>query len=95
MWAHGRVASYALCFLVFQVKLINSRTSWRLSADRVIKATQFPSSLDDDPVFDILATTANLGGGQGWSKTASSENHEKLQVYCNEYNNFVAGDHER
>lgn len=95
MWAHGRVASYALCFLVFQVKLINSRTSWRLSADRVIKATQFPSSVEDDPLFDILATTASLGGGQGWSKTASSENREKPQIYCNEYNNFVAGDNER
>ncbi|XP_015119296.1 uncharacterized protein LOC107042663 [Diachasma alloeum] len=95
MWADRRIASYAICLLVFQVRLSNSRTSWRLSADGVVKATQFASSVEDDLVFDILATTVSSSNGQGWSKTAATENREKLQVYCNEYNSFVTGNPDR
>lgn len=86
-WAEGR---YALCLLILQVKLTNSRTSWRLNAaDKVVKTTDFVSAIDDDPIFDILASSVVTGNGQGWSKTATPDKHEKVQIYCQECKGFA------
>lgn len=86
-WIDGR---YALCLLILQVKLTNSRTSWRLNAaDKVVKATDFVSAVEDDPIFDILTNSVVTGNGQGWSKTATAEKHEKVQIYCQECKGFV------
>ncbi|XP_014210318.1 tetratricopeptide repeat protein 17 isoform X2 [Copidosoma floridanum] len=95
--ARGCVASYALCFLVIQVKLSNSRTSWRLNADKVVKisAPQDTASMqpipEDDPILDILTGSTSLDNGQGWSRSAapSSTTVDKLQVYCNECKGYV------
>lgn len=88
MWRDSRIASYAICLLVLQVRLSNSRTSWRLNADGVVKPTQFATSNeDDDPIFDILANTVNFNSGPGWSKTAGNEGQDKFHVFCNEYGN--------
>ncbi|XP_057327033.1 uncharacterized protein LOC130668661 isoform X2 [Microplitis mediator] len=95
MWTDRRIASYAICLLVFQVRLSNSRTSWRLSADGVVKATQFASPVEDDPIFEILTSTVSSSNGQGWSKSASTDNQEKLQVYCNEFNSFITSNNDR
>lgn len=98
MRARGCIASYALCFLVIQVKLSNSRTSWRLNADKVVKASSPPPAgaapvLEDDLILDILTGSTSLGNGQGWSRSAappSSTTTDKLQVYCNECKSYVA-----
>lgn len=95
MWTDRRIASYAICILIFQVRLSNSRTSWRLNPDGVVKATQFASSVEEDPIFEILATAVNSGSGPGWSKSASTDNQEKLQVYCNEFNSFITSSPDR
>lgn len=84
----GRVVGYLFCFLILQAKLTNSRTSWRLSADKVVKSTDFVSTVEDDPIFDILATSVSIGNGQSWSKTAVSE---KMQAHCQD----CKGNHER
>ena len=85
------MTSYALCFLVIQVKLSNSRTSWRLNADKVVRvattSTEFlPSAFDDDVIFDILTGSTINGNGQGWSRSAAqiTTTSDKFQVYCNE-----------
>lgn len=84
MRARGRVASYALCFLVIQVKLSNSRTSWLLNVDKVVKGSSgsvaaaaggsgaggAPAGLEDDLILDILTGSTSLGNGQGWSRSA-------------------------
>ncbi|KAF7992742.1 hypothetical protein HCN44_005086 [Aphidius gifuensis] len=93
MWRDGRIAIYAICLLVFQVRLSNSRTSWRLNADGIVKSTQFATSNDDDPIFDILANTVNFNNGPGWSKNA--EGQDKYHVFCNEYGNIIAGTPDR
>lgn len=96
MWVDGRVARYALCFLVLQVKFSNSRTSWRLSADRVVKATEFALPVEDDPIFDILTASIDLSNGQSWSKTAfPGEQRKKVQIYCNECKNIISAGHDR
>lgn len=96
MWARARVVIYALYFLMIQVKLINSRTSWRLNADKVVKGSETVSSNEDeDPIFDILANTINLGNGHGWSKTDSKDNNQKLEIFCNDCKNFIAGSYDR
>lgn len=96
MWTDRRVASYAICLLIFQIRLSNSRTSWRLNADGVVKATQFASTIEDDPIFEILTTTVSSSNGRGWSKSATTENqNEKLQVYCNEFNTFITSNPDR
>lgn len=95
MWARARVIIYALYFLVIQVKLINSRTSWRLNADKVVKASEVPSTEDEDPIFDILASTINLGNGQGWSKTDSKIENQKLEIFCTDCKNFIGGSYDR
>ncbi|EZA59137.1 uncharacterized protein LOC105275542 [Ooceraea biroi] len=85
-WAEGR---YAFCLLILQIQLTNSRTSWRLNAaDKVVKTTDFVSAIEDDPIFDILASSLVTGNGQSWSKTATSEKHEKVQIYCQECKGF-------
>lgn len=93
MWRDGRIAIYAICLLVFQIRLSNSRTSWKLNADGIVKSTQFSTSNDDDPIFDILANTVNFNNGPGWSKTA--EGQDKYHVFCNEYGNIIAGTPDR
>lgn len=95
MWTDRRIASYAICLLVFQIRLSNSRTSWRLNTDGVVKATQFATPAEDDPIFEILTSTASSSNGQGWSKSSSTDNQEKLQVYCNELNNFITSNNDR
>ncbi|XP_015509156.1 uncharacterized protein LOC124298702 [Neodiprion virginianus] len=96
MWARARVIIYALYFLVIQVKLINSRTSWRLNADKVVKAvSEISSHEDEDPIFYILASTINLGNGQGWSKTDSKNENQKLDLFCNDCKNFISGSYDR
>lgn len=91
----GRVVGYLFCFLILQAKLTNSRTSWRLSADKVVKTTDFVSTIEDDPIFDILASSISVGNGQSWSRTAISEKHDKIQSYCQDCKNVGAGNHER
>ncbi|OAD58652.1 Tetratricopeptide repeat protein 17 [Eufriesea mexicana] len=91
----GRVVGYLFCFLILQAKLTNSRTSWRLSADKVIKSTDFISTVEDDPIFDILASSISVGNGQSWSKTAISEKYEKIQPYCQDCKNVASENHER
>nr|XP_034176493.1 uncharacterized protein LOC117602496 [Osmia lignaria] len=91
----GRVVGYLFCFLILQAKLTNSRTSWRLSADKVVKTTDFVSTIEDDPIFDILASSISVGNGQSWSRTAVSEKHDKIQSYCQDCKNVGAGNHER
>ncbi|XP_020286802.1 tetratricopeptide repeat protein 17-like [Pseudomyrmex gracilis] len=86
-WAEGR---YAFCLLILQIELTNSRTSWRLNADKVVKTTDFVNTVEDDPIFDILASSAITSNGQSWSRTATSEKHEKVQIYCQECNGFVS-----
>ncbi|KYQ52056.1 Tetratricopeptide repeat protein 17 [Trachymyrmex zeteki] len=87
-WAEGR---YALCLLVLQIRLTNSRTSWRLNAaDKVVKTTDFVSAVEDDPIFDILSGSVVTGNGQTWSRTATSEKHEKVQLYCQECKGFAS-----
>ncbi|XP_053983138.1 uncharacterized protein LOC128878715 isoform X1 [Hylaeus volcanicus] len=88
----GRVVSYLFCFLILQAKLTNSRTSWRLSADKVVKTIDFSSTVEDDPIFDILASSISVGNGQTWSRTAVFEKHEP---YCQESKNVLSGNHER
>ncbi|XP_012282514.1 tetratricopeptide repeat protein 17-like isoform X2 [Orussus abietinus] len=95
MRPYTRIASYALWFLVLQVELTNSGSSWRLSADKVVKATEFVPSLEEDPIFDILANSVNLGNGQGWSKSAVPNENGMLQIYCNECNGFMPGNFDR
>ena len=95
MWDRGRFASYFLCFLIIQVKFSNSRTSWRLNADKVVKSTEFVPHLEDDPILDILTSSASHGNGQGWSKSSTPLKQEKLQVYCSECKGFVSGNHDR
>ncbi|XP_076634053.1 uncharacterized protein LOC143348098 isoform X1 [Colletes latitarsis] len=89
----GRVVGYLFCFLILQAKLTNSRTSWRLSADKVVKTTDFVSTIEDDPIFDILASSISVGDGQTWSRTAVFEKHEK--PYCQDCKNVLSGNHER
>ncbi|KOC60195.1 Tetratricopeptide repeat protein 17 [Habropoda laboriosa] len=91
----GRVVGYLFCFLILQAKLTNSRTSWRLSADKVVKTTDFVSTVEDDPIFDILASSISVGNGKSWSRTAISEKHEKIQPYCQDCKNVASGSHER
>ncbi|XP_076648992.1 uncharacterized protein LOC143356846 [Halictus rubicundus] len=91
----GRVVGYLFCFLILQAKLTNSRTSWRLSADKVVKTTDFASTVEDDPIFDILASSISVGNGQSWSRTAISDKHEKVQAYCQDCENVLSGNHER
>ncbi|XP_078047180.1 tetratricopeptide repeat protein 17 [Augochlora pura] len=91
----GRVVGYLFCFLILQAKLTNSRTSWRLSADKVVKTTDFVSTVEDDPIFDILATSISVGNGQSWSRSAISDKHEKVQPYCQDCKNVLSGNHER
>ncbi|KZC13009.1 PREDICTED: uncharacterized protein LOC107191119 [Dufourea novaeangliae] len=91
----GRVIGYLFCFLILQAKLTNSRTSWRLSADKVVKTTEFVSTVEDDPIFDILSSSIGVGNGQSWSRTAVSEKHEKIQPYCQDCKNVLSGNHER
>lgn len=79
------LASYALCFLVIQVKVSNSRTSWRLNADKVVKSTStganFVPILEEEQILDILMGSATLDNGQGWSRSAPIP-AEKIQIYC-------------
>ncbi|KAK9306689.1 hypothetical protein QLX08_002617 [Tetragonisca angustula] len=91
----GRVVGYFFCFLILQAKLTNSRTSWRLSADKVVKTTDFVSTVEDDPIFDILASSISVGNGQSWSRTAISEKYEKIQPYCQDCKSITSGNHER
>lgn len=91
----GRLVGYLFCFLILQAKLTNSRTSWRLSADKVVKTTDFASTVEDDPIFDILASSISVGNGQSWSRTAVSDKHEKVQAYCQDCENVLSGNHER
>ncbi|XP_015592778.1 uncharacterized protein LOC107266631 [Cephus cinctus] len=76
------------CILVLvQAAMTNSRTSWRLSADKVIRL----NDLDEDPILDILASSVGLSNGQGWSKSATQEKllQEKVQLFCAECESFV------
>ena len=91
----GRVVGYLFCFLILQAKLTNSRTSWRLSADKVVKTTDFVSTVEDEPIFDILASSISVGNGQAWSRTAVPDTHEKIQPYCQDCKTVVPGNHER
>ncbi|XP_076242908.1 uncharacterized protein LOC143184505 [Calliopsis andreniformis] len=91
----GRVVGYLFCFLILQAKFTNSRTSWRLNADKVVKTTDFVSTVEDDPIFDILASSITVGNGQSWSRTAVSEKHEKIQSHCQDCKNVLSGNHER
>ncbi|XP_014236872.1 uncharacterized protein LOC106659078 [Trichogramma pretiosum] len=87
MGTRSRIASYALCFLVIQVKFTISRTSWRLSADKVVMSstTTTAPGLEDDAILNILTSSISLGNGQGWSRTATDSNAaDKLQVHCSE-----------
>lgn len=87
-WTKGR---YALCLLILQIKLTNSRTSWRLNgADKVVKTTDFVSTIEDDPIFDILANSVVISNGQTWSRTATLDKHEKVQLYCQECKGFAS-----
>ncbi|XP_011497478.1 PREDICTED: uncharacterized protein LOC105361886 [Ceratosolen solmsi marchali] len=103
MQTRGCIASYALCFLVIQVKLSNSRTSWRLNADKVVKITTSNGNsatapaLEDDLILDILTGSKSLGNGQGWTRSAtpSSTGSEKLQVYYNECKSYASGTQDR
>lgn len=83
MRARGCISSYALCFLIVQVKFSNSRTSWRLNADKVIQTSTTSSTplLEDDLILDILTGSTSLGNGQGWSRSATSPT-DKLRIYC-------------
>lgn len=76
-----RAAGYAVCFLIVQIKLSNSRSSWRLSADKVVQMTEFAAP-DEDPVLSILTSAADRPNGQ-WSKSAPQET-EKHHVYCSD-----------
>ncbi|KAJ8681676.1 hypothetical protein QAD02_017468 [Eretmocerus hayati] len=86
------LASYALCLLLIQVRLSNSRTSWRLSADRVVKNTNpAPAlSLQDEVIFDILTGSVNFRNGAGWTRSATSHN-DRLDLYCNECQGYLNG----
>ncbi|XP_018392586.1 PREDICTED: uncharacterized protein LOC108771723 [Cyphomyrmex costatus] len=87
-WFEGR---YALCLLILQIRLTNSRTSWRLNAaDKVVKTTDFVIAIEDDPIFDILSGSVVTGNGQTWSRTATPEKHENVQLYCQECKGFVS-----
>lgn len=82
---------YAICLLILQLKLTNSRTSWRLNtANKVVKMTDFISTVEDDPIFDILASSVVISNGQSWSKTAISQKHEKMRIYCQECKDFTS-----
>lgn len=96
------MASYALCFLVIQVRLSNSRTSWRLNADKVIRTTSqdfAPSGVEDedDDIFYILTGSLNTGNGHSWSRSATRvTTPESFQIYCNECkSNISPGNQER
>ncbi|XP_060816040.1 uncharacterized protein LOC132907201 [Bombus pascuorum] len=91
----GRVIGYLFCFLILQAKLTNSRTSWRLSADKIVKTTDFVSTFEDDPILDILASSISIGNGHSWSRTAISEKYEKIQPYCQDCKSVTSGNHER
>ncbi|XP_003399015.1 uncharacterized protein LOC100647273 [Bombus terrestris] len=91
----GRVIGYLFCFLILQAKLTNSRTSWRLSAGKVVKTTDFVSTVEDDPILDILASSISIGNGHSWSRTAISEKYEKIQPYCQDCKSVASGNHER
>ncbi|XP_046824156.1 probable UDP-N-acetylglucosamine--peptide N-acetylglucosaminyltransferase SEC [Vespa crabro] len=95
VWLDGRMFGCLFCLLVLQANLTNSRTSWRLNIDKVVKATDLVSTIEDDPIFDILASSINIGNGQGWSKTAASEKLDKVQVYCHECKSFGSGSQDR
>ncbi|KAI4480186.1 PREDICTED: uncharacterized protein LOC106783743 [Polistes canadensis] len=92
VWFDGRMFGCLFCLLVLQANLTNSRTSWRLNVDKVVKATELVSTIEDDPIFDILASS--IGNGQGWSKTAASEKLDKVQVYY-ECKSFGSGSQDR
>lgn len=53
------------------------------------------NTIEDDPIFDILASSISVGNGQSWSRTAISENYEKIQSYCQDCKNVASGNHER
>lgn len=95
VWLDGRMFGCLFCLLVLQTNLTNSRTSWRLNADKVVKTTDFVSTIEDDPIFDILASSVNIGNGQSRSKTSASEKLDKVQVYCLECKGFGTGSQDR
>lgn len=53
-----------------------------------MKTTDYVSAIEDDPIFDILANGV-ISNGQSWSKTATLEKHEKVQIFCQECKGFA------
>lgn len=95
VWLDGRMFGCLFCLLVLQTNLTNSRTSWRLNADKVVQTTDFVSNNEDDPIFYILASSVSISNGQGWSKTAASEKLDKVQVYFHECKGFGSDSQDR